>query len=113
MERQLGLPIDAVQRSVYSVALHTSGLILESVGRRETKTPDRRRGAGLTYGAVAWFDRERGIGGITLDEGEQQVPVHATDIDGGGRPSLGAADRVAFTLLDGPRGPRAVDVWVP
>jgi CspA family cold shock protein len=67
----------------------------------------------LTYGTVAWFDPQRGIGVITLDEGEQLVPVHASDIDGGGRQSLRVADRVAFTLLDGPRGPQAVRVWVP
>jgi cold shock CspA family protein len=41
------------------------------------------------------------------------VPVHASDIDGGGWQSLRVADRVAFTLLDEPRGPRAVRVWVP
>ncbi len=67
----------------------------------------------MTYGAVAWFDAQRGTGGITLDEDEQLVPVHASDIDGGGRQSLRVADRVAFTLLDEPRGPRTVRVWVP
>ncbi len=64
----------------------------------------------MTYGTVAWFDPRRGIGGITIDKGDQLVPVHAKDIDGGGRQSLRAADRVALTLLDGPRGPR---VWMP
>ena len=67
----------------------------------------------MTHGTVTWFDSEGGIGGITIDEGEQLVPVHATDIDGGGRQSLRVADRVAFILLDGPRGRPAVRVWLP
>jgi CspA family cold shock protein len=67
----------------------------------------------LTYGTVAWFDPQRGTGGITTDEDEQVVPVYATDIDGGGRQSLRVTDRVAFTLLDGPRGPQALRVWMP
>jgi cold shock CspA family protein len=33
--------------------------------------------------------------------------------DGGGLQSLRAADSVAFTLLNGPGGRRAVKVWVP
>jgi cold shock CspA family protein len=67
----------------------------------------------MTYGTVAWFDPERGLGAIAVEGSEQLVPVNATEIDGGGRQSLRMADRVAFTLLDGPRGVRAVRVWVP
>jgi CspA family cold shock protein len=62
-------------------------------------------------GTVKWFDAERGVGAILADCGGREVAVSASDIDGGGQQSLRASARVAFTLLDAPRGPRAVRVW--
>lgn len=41
------------------------------------------------------------------------MPVRAEHIDGGGRQSLQHDTRVAFTLQNGPHGPRAVDVYLP
>ncbi len=67
----------------------------------------------MLYGTVAWFDAQRGIGAITIEGSGMQVPVASTQIDGGGRQSLEADARVAFTLLDGPDGPRAADVYTP
>jgi cold shock CspA family protein len=67
----------------------------------------------LTYGTVTWFDPGGGIGAISVDGGERVVGVGSVEIDGGGRQSLRGGDRVAFTLLDGPGGTRAVRVWVP
>ena len=34
-------------------------------------------------------------------------------IDDGGMQSVRVEDRVAFSLFDGPEGPRAANVWVP
>jgi cold shock protein len=67
----------------------------------------------MFYGTVAWFDPQRGIGAITIEGSGMEVPVSSTQIDGGGRQSLQANTRVAFTLLDGPDGPRAAVVYVP
>ncbi len=67
----------------------------------------------MLYGTVAWFDAQRGIGAITIEGSGMQVPVSSTQIDGGGRQSLQEDVRVAFTLVDGPDGPRAGDVYVP
>ena len=66
-----------------------------------------------TYGIVTWFDPHRGVGTIALEDSGHQVGVHAVEIDGGGKQSLRVDDRVAFTLLDGPGGPRATQVWTP
>jgi cold shock CspA family protein len=67
----------------------------------------------MHYGTVAWFDVQRGVGMIRIEDSEFEVPVRSAQIDGGGRQSLTVDTRVAFRLLEGPRGPRAVDVYVP
>ncbi|GAY12777.1 cold-shock protein [Pseudonocardia sp. N23] len=66
----------------------------------------------MVDGTVTWFDSRRGVGVITLDDGTE-VPVAGSQIDGGGVQSLRPNDRVAFTLVDGPEGPRAAEVWAP
>jgi len=55
----------------------------------------------MAHGTVAWFDPLGGVGAISLDDGGHDAHVHFSDI------------RVAFTLLRGAGGPRAVGVWVP
>jgi cold shock CspA family protein len=67
----------------------------------------------MHYGTVVWFDAERGIGMITVEDSGVEVPVRSAQIDGGGRQSLTAHTRVAFRLLEGPGRPRAVGVHVP
>ncbi|TWF75353.1 cold shock CspA family protein [Pseudonocardia hierapolitana] len=67
----------------------------------------------MHYGTVAWFDARRGIGMIMMEGSGSEVPVSSAQIDGGGQQSLAADTRVAFRLLHGPGGPRAVDVYVP
>ncbi|WP_433505418.1 cold shock domain-containing protein [Pseudonocardia halophobica] len=89
------LSVERLQRSVYTVAA------------RDEQEP------GMHCGTVAWFDAQRGVGAITVDVSGAEVSVRSTQIDGGGRQSLTAATRVAFTLLDHPCGPRIVDVFVP
>jgi cold shock CspA family protein len=62
---------------------------------------------------VAWFDRQHGIGAITVAGTGIRVPVRAEHIDGGGQQSLRKDARVRFTIEEGPNGPRAVDVYTP
>jgi len=64
-------------------------------------------------GTVAWFDARTGTGVISPDDGSADVSVHYTQIDGGGRQSLRATDRVSFTPADGPDGPTATRVFLP
>jgi CspA family cold shock protein len=67
----------------------------------------------MTYGTVAWFDAERGVGVIRIEMTDVEVPVRSAQIDGGGRQSLRQDDRVAFALENGPSGPHAARVFVP
>jgi cold shock CspA family protein len=64
-------------------------------------------------GTVAWFDPERGLGGIVVEGLDHEVAVRSSAIDGGGVQSLRPHDHVRLTVLDGPDGARAIRVWTP
>ncbi|MBN9112599.1 MAG: cold shock domain-containing protein [Pseudonocardia sp.] len=66
----------------------------------------------MVDGNVTWFDPQRGIGSIALEDGTE-VAVSGAQIDGGGVQTLRPDTKVAFTLVDGPDGPHAIDVWTP
>ncbi|MGE0842965.1 cold-shock protein [Pseudonocardia sp.] len=66
----------------------------------------------MVDGTVTWFDPQRGIGVIALEDGTE-VAVSGSQIDGGGNQVLRPHDKVAFVLEDGPVGPHAVGVWTP
>jgi CspA family cold shock protein len=67
----------------------------------------------VAQGTVKWFDVESGVGVISSDDGGTEVVVHQSEIDGGGRQSLRAHQRVTFTVDDGSAGTRAVGVYSP
>ncbi len=58
-------------------------------------------------GTVKFFNRMKNFGFITPDEGDEDLFVHASDIESG---SLGEDDRVEFESEQGDKGPRAVKV---
>lgn len=58
-------------------------------------------------GTVKFFDRRKNFGFITPDEGDEDLFVHASDIESG---SLDEEDKVEFDSEEGEKGPRAVNV---
>ncbi len=58
-------------------------------------------------GTVKFFDVRKNYGFITPDEGDEDLFVHASDIESG---SLNEDDRVGFESEEGEKGPRAVKV---
>lgn len=58
-------------------------------------------------GSVKFFNKEKGFGFITRDAGGD-VFVHLYKIKD--RKALEVADRVSFTVIQGDRGPAALDV---
>lgn len=61
-------------------------------------------------GIVKWFSRVKGYGFINPDEGEQDVFVHYSAIEGEGYRNLYEGDRVEYDLVDRGKGPQAQNV---
>lgn len=61
-------------------------------------------------GTIKWFSAEKGYGFITRDDGEGDVFVHYSAIEGEGFRTLAEGQRVTFDVMDGPKGPQAQNV---
>jgi cold shock protein len=60
-------------------------------------------------GTVKWFSNEKGFGFISR-EGEEDVFVHFSAIEGEGYKSLTEGQAVEFDVVDGPKGKQAANV---
>lgn len=60
-------------------------------------------------GTVKWFNQKKGYGFIT-SEGNEDVFVHFSAIQGDGFKTLDEGQQVEFDVVDGPRGPQAANV---
>jgi cold shock protein len=63
-------------------------------------------------GKVKWFNPDKGYGFIERDNGDDDVMVHFSEIQGSGYRSLEEGQRVSFKLHDGPKGLQAADVTI-
>lgn len=63
----------------------------------------------MKQGTVKWFNAEKGFGFIEV-EGENDVFVHFSAIQGDGFKSLDEGQKVEFEVVDGNRGPQAANV---
>ncbi len=63
----------------------------------------------MAQGTVKWFNEKKGFGFISR-EGEEDVFVHYTAIDGGGFKTLSEGQSVEFEIQEGPKGLHAVNV---
>ena len=60
-------------------------------------------------GTVKWFSNEKGYGFISR-EGEEDVFVHFSSIEGEGFKTLNEGQAVEFEIVDGPKGKQAASV---
>ena len=60
-------------------------------------------------GTVKWFSNEKGFGFISR-EGQDDVFVHFSAIEGEGYKSLTEGQSVEFDVVDGPKGKQAANV---
>lgn len=58
----------------------------------------------MVSGTVKWFNNAKGFGFIVPQEGEGDVFVHYSAIEGDGFKTLKEGDHVQFELEDGPKG---------
>ena len=63
-----------------------------------------------TTGTVKWFNDDKGFGFITRDDGEKDVFVHHTAIQGEGFRTLAEGQKVEFDVVQGQKGPAAENV---
>ena len=63
----------------------------------------------MAEGTVKWFNDAKGFGFIARQDGDD-VFVHHTGIQADGFKSLDEGAQVTFDIVDGPKGPAAVNV---
>ena len=63
----------------------------------------------MKNGIVKWFNSEKGFGFISV-EGEGDVFVHFSAIQGEGFKSLEEGQQVEFEVVEGAKGPQAANV---
>lgn len=63
----------------------------------------------MKKGTVKWFNAEKGFGFISV-EGEDDVFVHFSAIQGEGFKTLEEGQAVEFEVVEGARGPQAANV---
>lgn len=63
----------------------------------------------MLEGKVKWFNSEKGFGFIEV-EGQDDVFVHFSAIQGEGFKTLEGGQSVSFEIVEGNRGPQAANV---
>ena len=64
----------------------------------------------MPTGTVKWFSDQKGYGFIAPDEGDKDLFVHSSAIDGGRSASLAEGAKVSYEVEQGPKGPAAANV---
>ena len=63
----------------------------------------------MSKGTVKWFNNQKGYGFIT-DESGNEVFVHYSGLNMDGYKTLDEGQAVEFDVVEGPKGPQAVNV---
>ncbi len=63
----------------------------------------------MENGTVKWFNEAKGFGFITQDSGTD-VFAHYSDINDSGFKSLAEGQAVSFDVVEGDKGPKAINI---
>ncbi len=66
----------------------------------------------MPTGTVGRYFDQKGFGFIKPDEGEKDLFVHITEIKTEGVQALTEGQRVSYEVVDGQKGPKAVNVEI-
>jgi CspA family cold shock protein len=69
-----------------------------------------RRKRSMANGTVKWFNESKGFGFITQDDGGADVFAHYSEIKGEGFKTLAEGDVVTFEVVEGDKGPKAINI---
>ena len=61
-------------------------------------------------GTVKWFNEDKGFGFIEREDGGEDVFLHFSALSGAGFKTVAEGARVEFSVVAGPKGPKAEDV---
>ena len=61
-------------------------------------------------GTVKWYNPDKGFGFIVRDRGGKDIFVHASALNRGGLAGLSEGQRVAVDMIEGGKGPEAVNI---
>lgn len=64
----------------------------------------------MAKGTVKWFNESKGFGFITQENGGADVFAHYSEIQGEGFRNLAEGDVVTFDVVEGEKGPKAVNI---
>jgi len=64
----------------------------------------------MASGTVKWFNSEKGYGFITPEDGDKDLFVHFSNIQGDGFKTLDEGQTVEFEAAQGEKGPEAQNV---
>ena len=65
----------------------------------------------MEQGTVKWFNADKGFGFIER-EGDSDVFVHFSAIQGEGFKTLEEGQKVSFDIVEGARGPQAANITI-
>ena len=94
----------------WRIALLQLLIVDEAVRMSETTEASASGGNPKSTGTVKWFNDAKGFGFITPDDGGEDLFAHFSSIQMNGFKTLKEGQKVAFEIIQGPKGKQALNI---